>query len=148
MPLRLVSPIYEHDTKIDQWLITHSNTALEDCPPLARGIISGMLQQGYAFGYLLATVFARAFVNTVGHSWRPLFWFGAGPPVLIIVFRLCLPETNAYIERQKVRDQTPNAAKLFIEEGKVAMKRHWLVFCYLVLLMAGKSSYIIPALAI
>jgi MFS family permease len=50
-----------------------------------------MLQQGYAFGYLMATVFARAFVNTVGHGWRPLFWFGAGPPVLIIIFRLCLP---------------------------------------------------------
>ncbi|KAK3201398.1 hypothetical protein GRF29_185g829719 [Pseudopithomyces chartarum] len=55
-------------------------TALEDCPEEARGLISGMLQQGYAFGYLLATVFARAFVNTVGHEWRPLFWFGAGPP--------------------------------------------------------------------
>jgi SHS family lactate transporter-like MFS transporter len=47
-------------------------TALEDCPEEARGIISGMLQQGYAFGYLLATVFARAFVNTVGHGWRPV----------------------------------------------------------------------------
>jgi len=47
-------------------------TALEDCPEAARGIISGMLQQGYAFGYLLATVFSRAFVNTVGHEWRPV----------------------------------------------------------------------------
>jgi SHS family lactate transporter-like MFS transporter len=47
-------------------------TALEDCPEEARGILSGMLQQGYAFGYLLATVFARAFVNTVGHGWRPV----------------------------------------------------------------------------
>lgn len=47
-------------------------TALEDCPEEARGLISGMLQQGYAFGYLLATVFARAFVNTVGHGWRPV----------------------------------------------------------------------------
>ena len=47
-------------------------TALEDYPEAARGIISGMLQQGYAFGYLLATVFARAFVNTVGHGWRPV----------------------------------------------------------------------------
>ena len=32
-------------------------TALEDCPEEARGVISGILQQGYAFGYLLATVF-------------------------------------------------------------------------------------------
>ncbi|KAH7084488.1 carboxylic acid transporter protein-like protein [Paraphoma chrysanthemicola] len=112
-------------------------TALEDCPAPARGIISGMLQQGYAFGYLLATVFARAFVNTVGHEWRPLFWFGAGPPVLIIIFRLCLPETNAYLERKRIREEEPNAAKVFIEEGKVALKRHWLLLIYMVLLMAG-----------
>lgn len=64
-------------------------TALEDCPERARGIISGMLQQGYAFGYLLATVFARALVGTTSHGWRPLFWFGAAIPVLIIAFRLC-----------------------------------------------------------
>ncbi|KAH7371074.1 carboxylic acid transporter protein-like protein [Pyrenochaeta sp. MPI-SDFR-AT-0127] len=112
-------------------------TALEDCPEAARGIISGMLQQGYAFGYLLATVFARAFVNTVGHGWRPLFWFGAGPPVLIIIFRLCLPETKAYQERKRLREEEPNAAKIFVQEGKVALKRHWLLLIYMVLLMAG-----------
>jgi SHS family lactate transporter-like MFS transporter len=112
-------------------------TALEDCPEAARGIISGMLQQGYAFGYLLATVFARAFVNTVGHGWRPLFWFGAGPPVLIILFRLCLPETQAYQERKRIREATPNAAKVFMNEGKVALKKHWMLLIYMVLLMAG-----------
>ncbi|KAF2465714.1 carboxylic acid transporter protein-like protein [Lindgomyces ingoldianus] len=112
-------------------------TALEDCPEAARGIISGMLQQGYAFGYLLATIFSRAFVNTVGHGWRPLFWFGAGPPVLIILFRLSLPETQAYQERQRIRESTPNAAKVFLEEGKIALKNHWLLLIYMVLLMAG-----------
>ncbi|CAI6334133.1 unnamed protein product [Periconia digitata] len=112
-------------------------TALEDCPEEARGLMSGILQQGYAFGYLLATVFARAFVNTVGHEWRPFFWFGAGPPVLIILFRLCLPETQAFQERQRLREATPNSAKIFIQEGKVALRRHWLLLIYLVLLMAG-----------
>ena len=47
-------------------------TALEDCPEAARGIVSGMLQQGYAFGYLLATAFARGLVNTTRHGWRPV----------------------------------------------------------------------------
>ncbi|KAI9833911.1 MAG: hypothetical protein M1819_003420 [Sarea resinae] len=112
-------------------------TALEDCPDAARGIVSGMLQQGYAFGYLLATVFYRALVNTTSHGWRPLFWFGACPPVLIILFRLCLPETNTHIERHKVRQANGNIGKTFISEGKVALKRHWLLLCYMVLLMAG-----------
>jgi len=112
-------------------------TALEDCPEEARGIVSGMLQQGYAFGYLLATAFARGLVNTTSHGWRPLFWFGACPPVLIIIFRLCLPETDAYKERDLVRNEKGNIGKTFIAEGKVALRRHWLLLIYLVLLMAG-----------
>ncbi len=112
-------------------------TALEDCPEAARGILSGMLQQGYAFGYLLATVFARGLVDTTSHGWRPLYWFGACPPVLLIVFRLLLPETNAYIEREAVRKAKGNVAGVFITEGRVALKRHWLLLIYLVLLMAG-----------
>ncbi|KAG9917908.1 sugar transporter family protein, partial [Aureobasidium melanogenum] len=113
-------------------------TALEDCPQEARGLISGMLQQGYAFGYLLAVVFARGLVDTTSHGWRPLFWFGACPPVLFILFRLCLPETQAYRERQAVRESgSPSLGGTFIAEGKIALKRHWLLLIYMVLLMAG-----------
>jgi SHS family lactate transporter-like MFS transporter len=112
-------------------------TALEDCPEEARGLISGMLQQGYAFGYLLATAFARGLVDTTSHGWRPLFWFGAGPPVLIIAFRLMLPETKSFRERQAVRAESGNIAGTFVKEGKVALKKHWLLLVYLVLLMAG-----------
>ncbi|KAK8043143.1 sugar transporter family protein [Apiospora phragmitis] len=113
-------------------------TALEDLPTEARGLMSGILQQGYAFGYLLATAFARGLVNTTPHGWRPLFWFGACPPVLIILFRLMLPETKTYRHHQEVRRvEGGNVGKTFIAEGKVALKRHWALLTYLVLLMAG-----------
>ena len=112
-------------------------TALEDCPEAARGLISGMLQQGYAFGYLLATAFARGLVDTTSHGWRPLYWFGACPPVLIILFRLCLPETASYRERDAVRKANGSVTNTFLSEGRVALKKHWLVLIYLVLLMAG-----------
>lgn len=116
-------------------------TALEDCPEEARGLISGMLQQGYAFGYLLCAAFARGLVDTTSHGWRPLFWFGAGPPVLFIIARLMLPETVAYRERQQLRQTASSTGdgvgSVFIKEGKVALKRHWLLLTYLVLLMAG-----------
>lgn len=117
-------------------------TALEDLPEEARGLMSGILQQGYAFGYLLATAFARGLVNTTSHGWRPLYWFGAGPPVLIILFRLALPETHVYEQRASVR-RTAQASggdsisHTFIREGRVALRRHWLLLTYLVLLMAG-----------
>lgn len=113
-------------------------TALEDCPSEARGIVSGLLQQGYAFGYLLATAFARGLVGTTSHGWRPLYWFAACPPVLIIAFRLCLPETETFRRRQATREEVRGGvAASFVSEGKVALKRHWLLLIYLVLLMAG-----------
>ncbi|CAK7210913.1 Carboxylic acid transporter [Sporothrix curviconia] len=120
-------------------------TALEDLPEEARGLMSGILQQGYAFGYLLATAFARGLVDTTSHGWRPLYWFGACPPVLIIAFRLMLPETDTYRERDAVRKAAhvhgdtapPSATKTFLAEGQVALRRHWKLLGYLVLLMAG-----------
>ncbi|KAF7558909.1 hypothetical protein G7046_g5246 [Stylonectria norvegica] len=119
-------------------------TALEDCPEEARGLMSGILQQGYAFGYLLCAAFARGLVDTTPHAWRPLFWFGAGPPVIFIAFRLLLPETVAYRERKALRQEashnansTDSVGKVFIKEGKVALKKHWILLTYLVLLMAG-----------
>ncbi|KAJ5145234.1 hypothetical protein N7448_002626 [Penicillium atrosanguineum] len=112
-------------------------TALEDCPDEARGLISGLMQQGYAFGYLLATAFARALVNTTGYGWRPYFWFAACPPVLIIALRLYLPETMAFQSRQAIRKEQGNLAGIFIAEGRVAIRRHWLLLVYLVMLTTG-----------
>lgn len=105
-------------------------TALEDVPSEARGLMSGILQQGYAFGYLLAAAFARALVNTTPYSWRPLFWFGACPPVLIILLRLALPETQAY----RTITPSPNS---FVRDATSTLRHHWLLLVYLVLLMSG-----------
>ncbi|KAI6581179.1 hypothetical protein MCOR06_009181 [Pyricularia oryzae] len=116
-------------------------TALEDLPEEARGLMSGLLQQGYAFGYLLATAFARALVNTTPYGWRPLFWFGACPPAIFIAFRLLLPETRMYQQQAEMRQAAAasgtSVSKTFVAEGKVALRRHWMILLYLVLLMAG-----------
>lgn len=100
--------------------------------------------QQYAFGYLLAAAFARGLVNTTSHGWRPLYWFGACPPVIFIAFRLMMPETQTYRERERMRIEAgrnrsdeKSVGSVFISEGKVAIKRHWLLLTYLVLLMAG-----------
>ncbi|KAF1952574.1 hypothetical protein CC80DRAFT_508032 [Byssothecium circinans] len=63
-----------------------TSTAPKDLPYEARGSLSRLFEQGYATGYL-----------TTSHGWRSLFWFSAGPPVLIIALRLCLPETNHFL---------------------------------------------------
>ncbi|KAK9379559.1 major facilitator superfamily domain-containing protein [Kockiozyma suomiensis] len=109
-------------------------TALEDCPVIAHGIISGMLQQGYAFGYLLAVVFSRALVDTTRFGWQPLFWFGAVPPVLIILFRLALPETDAYLSS---KSKSRQGVKEFTREVVDNFRKYWHLIGYMIVLMTG-----------
>lgn len=112
-------------------------TALEDCPDAARGIMSGLYQGGYPLGYLLATALARALVDTTSHGWRPLFWFSAGPPVFLIIWRLCLPETQAFRERQMLRRSGPAAKTNFLGMASKSIKNYWLTLIYMVVLMSG-----------
>ncbi|KAI8630971.1 carboxylic acid transporter [Xylariaceae sp. FL1651] len=126
-------------------------TALEDLPYDARGILSGLYQQGYAVGYLLAAVFYRALVPTTTHGWRSLFWFGSGPPILIIAFRWWLPETNASqvirAEREAALAHRNNSeitatsgAKAWFQEVQAALRENWFLFIYMVVLMTGFNS--------
>lgn len=50
-----------------------ASTALEGLPYEARGIFSGLFEQVYSTGYLLAAIFSRALVPTNSHGWRSLF---------------------------------------------------------------------------
>ncbi|KAG5418826.1 hypothetical protein I9W82_003544 [Candida metapsilosis] len=117
--------------------------AFEDAPKKARGVLSGLFQEGYAFGYLLAVCFQRAFDET-SDTWRNMFYFSAGVPVIFIAWRFMNPETNTY-QRQRERlsreaaTKQSNHAKLteFVSEAKKALKTYWLILIYLVLLMSG-----------
>ena len=80
----------------------HPQQLLRNAPLLARGILSGLLQAGYPFGFL-AAVFNVAIMENNQHGWRALYWFGAGPPVLLILWRLSLPETDAFKAVHKER---------------------------------------------
>ncbi|KAF2234553.1 sugar transporter [Viridothelium virens] len=145
-------------------------TALEDIPYEARGILSGLFQEAYAVGYLMAALFYRALVPTTSHGWRSLFWFGAGPPVLIIIFRLCLPETNAFqvmkAEReaklaaekagtrvvgdgiqeesmagvQTAGDVERKGIKAFLSEAGRAFRANWFLIIYMIVLMSGYNA--------
>ena len=55
----------------------------------------------------------------------------------MLISLIGLGETDAYLERQRVRAAGENVGKTFVKEGKVALKRHWLLLIYMVLLMAG-----------
>ncbi|CEP62922.1 monocarboxylate/H+ symporter LALA0_S06e07008g [Lachancea lanzarotensis] len=123
-----------------------SATSLENAPEEAKSILSGIFQEGYALGYLLGVVFKRAIVDNSPHGWRAFFWFSAGPPVLFIVWRLLLPESQEFAKRKALTsanepnaDQvhsSPKSTDRFWSNAKAAIIHHWITMVYLVILMA------------
>ena len=57
---------------------------------------------------------------------------------LLTVFK-GLGETDTYIERQRLRASEESVGKTFLKEGQVALKRHWVLLTYMVLLMSGMN---------
>lgn len=127
-------------------------TALEDLPYDARGVLSGLFEMSAALGNLLAAAVYLALVPTTPHGWRSLYWFGAGPPMFIIVFRWCLPETNYFqvvkAERKakalhvasSTENQNTSALKVFSKDAGKALKENWVLLLYIVFLLAGFAS--------
>ena len=103
--------------------------------------MSGILQSGYSLGCLLAAVLTRGLVDTTKYGWRPLFWFGACPPILVILFRLCLGETEAYEETATLRNESTNI-KSFVAEAEEVLKSHWARLLYLILFMTAFSTLV------
>src|SRR5881394_3906885 len=71
-----------------------ASLAMETLPTPARGLFSGILQQGYAFGYLLAAVAYWMVFPIFG--WRGLFVAGALPALLVIYIRAHVPESPVW----------------------------------------------------
>ena len=118
-----------------------ASTALENLPVEVRGLASGVLQQGYAVGYLLAAVINLTLVPETSTSWRSLFWCASGISAFAAFIRFLLPESEVFI-RAKAADRarggsTRNKTKIFLHETWEMLKRHWLLCIYAVLLMTG-----------
>src|SRR5205807_2088995 len=69
--------------------------ALETLPAKGRGFFSGLLQEGYVIGYLLASiVFACLFVHV---GWRGLFIVSSASALLVLYIRYGVEESPAWV---------------------------------------------------
>jgi SHS family lactate transporter-like MFS transporter len=75
-----------------------ASLALESVSPKFRGLLSGVLQEGYAAGALLAS-FVYRFVYP-SYGWRPLFLIGGLPALLAIFIRSKVKESPAWHEHR------------------------------------------------
>jgi SHS family lactate transporter-like MFS transporter len=68
--------------------------AMENAPRKRRGFLSGMMQGGYPFGYLLAAVAMQSIRPWFG--WHALFMVGSLLAVVIVVLTALSPESEAW----------------------------------------------------
>jgi SHS family lactate transporter-like MFS transporter len=104
-----------------------ASLAMESLPARARGLASGVLQQGYAFGFLLAAVIYWLVYPHFG--WRPLFVVGALPALLVIYIRMHVPESPVWREQQRKAQQSLGVGTL--------VREHWRLIIYSILLMTA-----------
>ena len=121
-----------------------SATALENIPVEIRGLASGVLQQGYAIGYLTATIIDMGLVPHT--TWRTLFWAASGISASTAVLRALLPESELFLRARRERQAEPNKDEppqsktdIFFHEIRQMLKHHWLRCIYVVMLMSGIS---------
>lgn len=119
-----------------------ASTALENLPMETRGLASGVLQQGYAVGYLIAAVISLFLVPETATTWRSLFWCASGISAFAACIRAVIPESEVFLrarelERKKGKT-TGHKTKIFLRETGKMLKTHWLLCIYAVLLMTGQ----------
>src|SRR5438552_256761 len=100
-----------------------ASLAMEKVPPRLRGVLSGLLQEGYAAGYLLAAICSLIVLPRWG--WRPMFFIGGLPALLALFVRVKVKESEVWKETRH---------ESWKDLGR-GIASHWKLFLYLTLLM-------------
>ena len=116
--------------------------AFETLPKEGRGFFSGLLQEGYAVGYLVAAaVYALLYkpfthLTWMGHTvgWRGMFIVGAAPALLVFYIGMKVEESPAWKAGHRQGAQPAVG-------GTGNILRYALPFLFLILLMTGFNSF-------
>ncbi|KAL2011940.1 hypothetical protein VTN00DRAFT_4658 [Thermoascus crustaceus] len=122
--------------------------ALENMPIDARGLFSGILQQGYSIGYLLAAVVNIAVVPHNAEGFKAIFHVGAGFSALVAIIQMFVPESKIFRKskeeesddrsgnegRQGQRKSQRRRIALFAKDLSLVGRQYWRMFLYCVLL--------------
>ena len=114
--------------------------AFETLPREGRGTFSGILQEGYATGSILAAGAFALFFHWIG--WRGLFILGAMSALLVMYVRMHVAESPVWLEGKKKRLAQSAGAIKSAKAGDLARLLTFLpTFLFLVLLMTAFMSF-------
>ncbi len=104
--------------------------AMEKIPPERRGFFSGLLQEGYSFGYLLASLAFLLVHSALGLSWRWLFGLSIVPALISLLIRARVRESEVWeTTRERMRATRTSFRQVLLDPA--VLRR----FAYLVALM-------------
>ena len=104
--------------------------AFETLPAKGRGFFSGLLQEGYVVGYLLAALLYGTLFSFVG--WRGMFIIGSLPAVVVIFILRKVEESPAWVKGRSARKSGARAGDIWSHSG---------IFLFLVVLMFAFNSF-------
>jgi SHS family lactate transporter-like MFS transporter len=107
-----------------------SSLVMESIAPAARGAVSGILQEGYALGYLLAALAYGTLFEHIG--WRGLVALGAAPALLALYVRARVKESPVW-ERRRAGVRSPGLL--------ASCRRNGRLFVQVVLLMTAFNFF-------
>ena len=101
--------------------------------------MSGVLQQGYSFGYVLAAC-ANLSVGGDVDSWKSVFWAGAGLSIGVGFLRCLFPESQQFLEAKRAGKKA-RAPGAFWAETKQMLSNEWKLCIYSIILMTWFNYY-------
>ncbi|MBV9734573.1 MAG: MFS transporter [Acidisphaera sp.] len=113
-----------------EWGVGASLT-MESIPTQWRGFVSGLLQSGYSFGYLLAALLYGIGYGTLG--WRGMFIAAVLPAFLVLYIRRAVPESPDWQRQRAAAPVQPSAIQV--------VRAHWQLAVYAVLLMTAAAIF-------
>ena len=109
-----------------------SSLAMEKVPPKRRGLVSGILQQGYSFGYLLAAAAYLLISNFTSWGWRGLFALSVLPALLSLFVRSRVTESEVWEQTKANTERNKTTIREILAKPAVLRR-----LVYLILLMTA-----------
>lgn len=101
-----------------------ASMVMESVSVRKRGLLSGLLQEGYALGFLLAA--AAYYLVFPAFGWRSLFFIGGLPALLTLFIRARVEETEAW------KAHRSPSWRSYLKD----IRSNWKLFIYLIVLMS------------